>query len=334
MTVSRQAALVAPKEPLQLREVELPPPGAGEVLVAIEACGLGQADYAAWALDAPPRLPLVLGQEAVGRVVAVGPGVRRGVGQRVGLGPLASTCGTCAQCAGGQRRFCAKVRLRALHEDGCLASHVLAGDASLLPAPEGPEAAALAPLYGAGWTAAGAVSVSALGDGDSVAVVGAGGVGQLAVAYAAARGARVVAVEPNAARLELARKAGASHAFEPHRAQKGLEAVGPLDAALVCTPSAQAVQLAVRAVRPGGVVVLAAQGFATRLDLPLPDVVLRGLRLVGSFLGAPEDLLWALTRAVDDGLWPRVEALPLEQAPEALWAVRDVARGPRLVLLP
>src|SRR5437870_3708525 len=91
--------LVQPKEPLQLVERELPRPGPGEVTVTLEACGLGLTDWHVAMLDALPRAPLVLGCEAVGRVERTG--------KRVGITPLATSCGTCEQCRVGTPHRCA-----------------------------------------------------------------------------------------------------------------------------------------------------------------------------------------------------------------------------------
>lgn len=107
-----------------------------------------------------------------------------------------------------------------------------------------------------------------------------------------------------------------------------------VDAAVVCTPSAQALQRAVRTVRPGGVVVVVGSSPTGRVDLPLADVVARGVVVVGSALGSAVDLAEAVTLAELGRLRPMVDVAPLDMAVERLWWLRDGGFVGRLVFVP
>lgn len=322
---SLAACFTAPKTPLVLSERPLPSPGPGEALVAIEACGLGFGDWNTAMLDALPRLPLVPGQEGAGLVQAVGAGVSLAVGDRVAITPLASACGACGPCERGLERTCDQRRLTGLHVDGALATHGVFLAARLVPLPPGLDLVQAAVLAGSGWTALGALRAAGVGAGLSLGVWGCGGVGHLAVQLARALGAREVkVVDPDPSRRALAESLGA----------QAFEALPPssVDAAVLCTPSSQAAVQAVKAVRPTGAVVLAALTPAGRLDLPLAEVVGKGLRLQGSFLGSRSDLQELLELAHTGRVFSAVESHPLEACPELLWRLRDGGFTGRLVV--
>lgn len=322
---TRAVALRAAKEPLVMLERSLPAPGLGEVRLSIEACALGGADWNLAMLDALPHLPLVLGQEAVGRVEAVGPGVGAlTVGQRVGLTPLATTCGGCELCERGLERYCARATFHGLQRDGALAEAAVVAAQHLVALPDGADAALLAPLLGSGWAALGALRTGGVGAGLAVGVFGVGGVGHLAVQYAAHLGARVMAVEPDEARAALAVELGATLA----------EAPDALDVAVVCTPSTQAIGQAFQSVKRFGCVVLAGSSPAGRFDLSLHAAVARGITVRGSTLGSAADLREVLSlQAAGVGV-PRVERHRLEEAPALLYALRDGGFVGRLVFTP
>ena len=114
------------------------------------------------------------------------------------------------------------------------------------------------------------------------------------------------------------------HVLEPEDAVKTLQREwGGVDAALVCTPSIQAISAALRALRPEGTLVLAGSSPHGRVDLPLEPLVARGLTVKGSFLGTRMDLREVLQLAADGKLRATVQHDRLDAAPDALWKVRD-----------
>lgn len=332
--MSRRVQLLRPKEAVKLVEEPAPAPARGEVVVRIEACALGQLDWNLLTLDAPPRLPLVPGHEAVGVVEARGPDGSLAVGTRVLVTPLAGSCGQCPACLGHDPRHCAQVRWRGMHADGALTTHLTARADTLVPleVPVGVEplpatlpaglAAKLSLAGGTLWTAMGAVRSLHLLQPSRVAVFGTGGVGHLVVQLARVLGHEVFAADADPERLAFALELGA----------RRLD--GPVDAAVVCTPSTQALQQAVRLLRAGGRLALAGSSPTGRVDLAVADLVWRGLTLSAGLLGTPADLDEALALLFAGKVEPRVEVVPLEEIPARLWALRDLGFAGRLVVLP
>lgn len=315
-TQAREAPVVATRV--------APAPGPGELLVRVEACGLGAADFGFFQLDALPRTPLVPGFEAVGVVEATGGGTGVAVGARVGLSPLASVCGGCGLCERGLERWCAKAELHGWHRDGFLAQHVVTTERAVVTLDDADDATAWAPLFASGWTAMGAVRACGLGQGGRVGVVGVGGLGHLVVQVAASQGLTVTAWDVDADRRAL----GAQWALTQPLAPESV------DALVVCTPSTQAIQQALRAVRRGGTLVLAAASPSVRFDLSLFDTVMRGVTLAPAFLGTRSDLTELISLARRGVVRPMVSRRRFSDLPQAFWALRDGGFTGRLVFNP
>jgi D-arabinose 1-dehydrogenase-like Zn-dependent alcohol dehydrogenase len=226
------------------------------------------------------------------------------------------------------------VRWRGVHADGALGSHLVAAEGALvplelpvgvepLPATLPPELAAkLALVGGSLWTAMGAVRALRLVQPSRVAVFGAGGVGHLVVQVARALGHAVFVADADPERLAFALRLGA------------VKLEGPVDAAVVCTPSTQALQQAVKLLRAGGRLTLAGSSPTGRVDLAVADLVWRGLSLTAGLLGTKEDLEEALALLFSGKVVPSVEPLALAEVPARLWALRDLGFAGRLVALP
>jgi alcohol dehydrogenase, propanol-preferring len=332
--MSRVVQLSKPKEAVEVVKRALPIPGAGEVRVRIEACALGQLDWNLLTLDAPPRLPLVPGHEAVGVVEATGSGCMLRPGDRVLVTPLASSCGQCAACRGRDARYCSAALWRGMHVDGALSTHLVTAERGLVPLelPIGVDplpdvlpaslAATLALCGGSLWTAVGAVNSLGLLNPSRVAIFGVGGVGHLAVQVTRALGHEVFASDADPERMTMARALGA----------KPLE--GAVDAAVVCTPSTQALQQAVRLLRAGGRIALAGSSPTGRVDLSVADLVWRGLTIRSGLLGTRGDLEEGVGLLFSGKVKPSVEVITLDDVPAKLWALRDLGFPGRLVVLP
>ena len=328
MTSSLAAALVAAKEPLKLVTRTVGPPAKGEVTLKLEACALGLSDWDVAMLDGLPRLPVVLGAEAVGRVTARAEGVALEVGQRVALTPLASTCGACALCERGLEQYCAKVQVHGFGRDGALTTVGNFLAQHLVPIDDTFDAAQLCAVLTSGWSALGGVQAAAIGNGQTIAVFGVGGTGAPLIQVARMRGARVIAVEPEEDRRALALQLGAERALHPSEAGSLKHSV---HAALVCTPSTQAIVQAHRCLMPAGNLVLLGGGPSTRFDLPLLDIVARGISIRGSFLGNRSELLEVLEWIRAGTLKGPYTRVPLADAPERLYSLRDLGFVGRLV---
>ena len=217
----RVIQLRSAREAVEVVETSHRQPLEGEVQLRIEACALGQLDWNLLTLDAPPRLPLVPGHEAVGVVEAVGAGGALRVGDRVLVTPLAASCGQCPACRGHDARHCHGASWRGMHVDGALGTHLVTREQLLVPLelPLGVDAlpsvlpralaSTLALCGGSLWTAVGAVNALGLVNPSRVAIFGVGGVGHLAIQVARALGHEVFAADPDPERVALALTLGA-----------------------------------------------------------------------------------------------------------------------------
>ena len=316
-------------EPLVLEQLPLPEPGPGQVRVRVEACAVCRTDLhiVDGELDRP-KLPLVLGHQIAGVVEALGEGVDRDLGERVGIPWLGWTDGECPFCRSGRENLCDKARFTGYDLDGGYAEAAVADSRFCFPLPESYPPARAAPLLCAGLIGYRALRLA--GDADRLGLYGFGSAAHEIAQVARWQGRRVFAFTrpgdeegQEFARTLGAEWAGGSDEGPPER----------LDAAIVFAPVGELVPTALRALDKGGVVVCAGIHMS---DIP----------------GFPYELLWQersvrsvanLTRR--DGtefleLAPRVpvethvESFVLEDANEALARLRAGAVRGAAVLVP
>ncbi|MBE3000438.1 NAD(P)-dependent alcohol dehydrogenase [Nocardiopsis sp. HNM0947] len=329
-SVLRQAGEV------RVEERPVPEPGPGQVLVRVGAVGTCGSDthYYEHGRVGPfvVRAPLVLGHEAMGTVVACGPGVEDRVpGERVSLEPGVPD-GVCEQCRLGRYNLCPRMRFMATPPvDGAFCEYVACDAHFAHPVPDvlSDEAAALLePLSVGVW----ACRKARVGPGDRVLVTGAGPIGLVVAQTARAFGAAEVTVsDVSGPRLAAARRFGATHTVD---AREGpLAGSGVRAHVLVeCSGAAPAAADAVLAVEPAGRVVLVGMG-GQEMTLPVSHVQNREIEVTGTFRYAntwPAAIGLAASGAVDldalvthrFGLAQVVEALTVgRRDPEALKAV-------------
>ncbi|MGH9812508.1 MAG: alcohol dehydrogenase catalytic domain-containing protein, partial [Candidatus Acidiferrales bacterium] len=201
-----------PEGPLELAEREIPAPGPGSVRIKVEACGICHSDSLTkeglWPGIHYPRVP---GHEVAGIIDAVGESVGAWrVGQRVGVGWHGGHCGYCDSCRRGDFVTCQIApQITGISYDGGYADYMIAPATVLALIPEGLSAVDAAPLMCAGITTFNALRNSGARPGDTVAVLGVGGLGHLGVQFAAKMGFRTVAIARGKDKEALARKLGA-----------------------------------------------------------------------------------------------------------------------------
>ncbi|MCK2217054.1 zinc-dependent alcohol dehydrogenase [Actinomadura sp. ATCC 31491] len=291
----RAAVVTAFDQPVELREVPVPEPGPGQVLVRVEASGLCHTDIHAARGEWPvkPALPFVPGHEGVGVVEETGSAVTgRVVGERVAIPWLGYACGTCAYCVSGRETLCESQLNSGYAIDGGHAEYAVAHAAYVVPVPDGVAPAEAAPLTCAGVTTYKAVKVSGLRPAERAAIFGIGGLGHLAQQYAQIFGAETVAVDVTEDKLRLARELGAAHTVNAALADPvaAIRALGGADVAVVLAASPRVLEQAHASLRRGGRLVLVSLPKDNTMRLPIFETVLGGISVIGSIVGTRADL--------------------------------------------
>lgn len=338
MSQTMRAAVVTQfRRPLDIREVPVPEPGRGEVLVRVRACGVCHTDLHTIHGDWPvkPALPRIPGHEAVGEVVALGSGVElHAVGDRVGVPWLHEACGRCDQCMSGWETLCGLQKRTGYDVDGGFADYVVAKAEFAARLPSGLSYEQAAPLMCAGLTVYKGLMMTDSDPGDWVVVSGVGGLGHLAVQYARAMGFQVVATDIDDPKLDLAARLGAHLTLNVRTTEPVSflqRTIGGAHAALVTAVSPSAFGQAVGMMRPGGTVVL--NGLPPG-DFPLSiyDMVMRAITLRGSIVGTRFDLDRALALAAQARIEATVHPARLEDVNEVLVKLEGSALPGRTVL--
>jgi propanol-preferring alcohol dehydrogenase len=319
MNVMRAMVLDRPGQPLVMCERPVPQPAAGEILVAVSACGVCRTDLHVVDGELPhPKLPIVPGHEIVGRVAALGDGVMGfETGQRVGVPWLGATCGGCPYCCADRENLCDAPLFTGYTRDGGYATHAIADARYCFAMPDAFDDAAAAPLLCAGLI--GWRSYRMAGEGAALGIYGFGAAAHILAQVAVWQGRRVYAFTRTGddAAQGFARSlgvvwAGGSDETPPE----------PLDAAIIFAPVGALVPAALRVVKKGGRVVC---GGIHMSDIPgFPYAILWGERQVVSVANLTRaDAREFLAIAPRSGLKTEVMRYPLEQANAALDDVRS-----------
>ena len=304
MTQRMKAAVVTDfAKPLDIREVARPEARDGLIVVKIEACGVCHTDLHAARGDWPvkPTPPFVPGHEGVGVVAEVGRGVTTvKEGDRVGVPWLHTACGHCRHCVGGWETLCTDQANTGYSVNGGFAEYVLADPAYVGHLPDGLDFAPGAPILCAGVTVYKGLKETEARPGQTVAIVGVGGLGHLAVQYAKAMGFHVIAVDIAEDKLTLAAASGADHTINAATTDAAAEIQqgGGVEGVLVTAVSRSSFAQAVAMLGRGGtmsLVGLPPGGF----ELPIFEVVLMRKTIRGSIVGTRNDLAEALAFAAE-----------------------------------
>jgi alcohol dehydrogenase, propanol-preferring len=283
------------REPLTIDRVSAQELAPGQVRVKVEASGLCHTDIHAAHGDWPvkPTPPFTPGHEGVGIVTELGPGATEvAVGDRVAMSWLAYACGVCDYCVSGRETLCLQQQNMGYSIDGGFGEYATAFARYVVRVPDEIDPLDAAPLTCAGVTMYKAVKVGGTRSTDLVAVFGVGGLGHLAIQYAAVAGGRVVAVDLYDEKLELARELGAEftvNAKEEDPAE-AIQQLGGADQALAIAASPAAFSQAYRSLRRGGTLVFVGLPADNRVELPIFETVLGAITMVGSIVGTRTDL--------------------------------------------
>lgn len=321
---------------LERVERPTPEPATGQVLIAVEACGVCGADAsdidnADLALQ-PPRLP---GHEVVGRIAAIGSAVPSiwKLGQRVGVGRFGGHCHECVQCRRGEFQLCRNQPVVGATCDGGYAEMMLARSTGLVAIPDELGSQEAAPILCAGLATFNALKKCGAQAGDLVAVFGIGGLGHMALQYARRMGFRVVAVGRGAGIADDALALGAHVYVDSAQddAVARLRAMGGAQAIVATIGKGDALTALMNALAPQGRLVVLGAG-KEAFGITTGPLVTNERGVLGSITGSPYENEKTLDFSVLAGVRPRIETMPLERANEAVQRMKSGAANFRVVL--
>lgn len=332
MTSSTRFALAqhAVRTPLERIAVPEPPPPEGhDVDVDVMTCSVCHSDVHLLDGDwGDVARPLVPGHEIVGRVVRAGEHAPLALGAVVGIGWQSGSCGACAACLSAREHLCTGGKLRTcVGRQGGFASRVRCDARFCFELPRDLDPATAAPLLCAGLTVFSPLERLGVKAGTRVGVVGVGGLGHLAVRFARALGAEVVAFDPDHSKHELVLGLGASEL---------VDARGPLpssvcDLLLVTTHAPLVWNDWLRVLDLEGTLCLVGVSGAP-LTVSADPLMDEQKTVTGSVIGSPATMRRMLALAAASSIVPIVERMPLDRANEAVARVREGAARMRVVL--
>jgi len=320
----------------ELVERELPEPAPNQIRVQVEACGICHSDALVKTGSYPGlRLPRIPGHEIAGRVDNVGASVTQWKrGDRVGVGWHGGHCFVCNACRKGLFLNCERAQVTGISFDGGYAEYVVVPHEAAARIPEKLDARDAAPLLCAGITTYNALRNSGARPGDTVAVQGIGGLGHLAIQFAAQMGFRTVAISRGADKRELAQQLGAHEYVDTANdaAAAGLQKLGGADLVLATAPNSEAIAGTLDGLKPRGKLLIVAAPFE---PLKLSALtLLSGKSIAGWPSGSSIDSEDTMAFSVLTGVRPRIEVFKLEQAEQAFGKMMENRVRFRAVLTP
>ena len=309
--------------PLQVDDLPLPQPGPGQVRIKVSMCGVCHTDLHTAEGDIhPPHLPITLGHQVIGTVVALPRSTmyemsslqrgNLGIGQRVGVPWLYSACGVCQYCQNGKENLCPNAKFTGFHVDGGYAEYILAEARYVLPIPESISSEQAAPLLCAGVVGYRALKKADILPGEHVGLFGFGASAHLCIQVLHYWGCRVSVFTRAIGHQAHARQLGAAWA-----GSAGQNPDRPLDRAVIFAPSGGLVVRALETIRPGGTVAINAIHMS---DIPsFPYEKIYGERTLRTVANATyQDGEEFLALAVSAGIHSTVNMYPLNEANLAL----------------
>jgi D-arabinose 1-dehydrogenase-like Zn-dependent alcohol dehydrogenase len=314
------AQISKPGGNFEMVEREIPEPGAGQVRLQVQACGVCHSDVLTkdglWPGIQYPRVP---GHEVAGIVDKIGAGVSAWKkGQRAGVGWHGGHDGTCRECRRGDFRNCRNVKVCGISYDGGYQQYMVAPAEALVAIPDSLKDVDAGPLLCAGITTYNALRHSGALPGDVVAVQGIGGLGHLGIQFANKFGYKTVAIGRGSENASLAKKLGASEYIDSQstNAVEALQKLGGARVILATAPSSKAMSELIDGLGPNGKLVVIGAAFDPIEVTPF-QLISANRTIQGWAAGTPADSEDTLRFAELSGVRPMSETYPLEKAEEA-----------------
>jgi D-arabinose 1-dehydrogenase-like Zn-dependent alcohol dehydrogenase len=313
------AYIPSPGADFQVTERKIPTPGARQVRIKVEACGICHSDVLTkeglWPGLQYPRIP---GHEVAGVIDELGAGVSEWArGQRVGVGWHGGHDGTCLSCRRGDFRNCQNVKIAGISYDGGYQEYMVAPAEAVVAIPDTLNAVEAAPLLCAGITTYNSLRHSGALPGDLVAVQGIGGLGHLGVQFAAKFGYRVAAVGRGSENATLAKKLGA-HIYIDSKARNAAAALQELGGArviLATAPNSKSMSELIDGLGPNGKFIVVGAG-PEPIEVTPAQLIFGNHTIQGWAAGSPADTEDTLRFAELTGVRPMIETYPLERVAE------------------
>ena len=302
---------------VDIKDVTLRPIHEGEALVKVEYCGLCHTDLHVAAGDFEKVPGRIIGHEGVGRVIQVADDVDNlKIGDRVSIAWFYRGCGHCEYCTTGRETLCRNVQNSGFSVDGAMAEQVIVPADYAVKVPDGLDPVQATSLTCAGVTMYKALKVGQTRPGQWVEVVGAGGLGNLAVQFAHnVFGAHVVAVDGNPDKLNAAKENGADitiNRHDPDVAEQIQKKVGGVHNAQITAVTTEAFTTSVNALRPDGRLVAVALPKGD-MALNIDKTVLDGIQVAGSLVGTRQDLAETFQFGSEGKVTPIVKTRRLDE---------------------
>jgi uncharacterized zinc-type alcohol dehydrogenase-like protein len=308
--------------------------GSNEVEVRISHCGVCHSDIHLIDNDwGTSKYPFVPGHEIVGTVEAIGSDVKdRTVGERVGIGWQADSCGVCEWCRQGDEHLCANSQPTCVGRNGGFADSVRVNSRFAIPVPEVLVSENAAPLLCAGITVFAPMRRHGVNPASRVGVVGIGGLGHLALQFAKIFGAEVTALSTSIDKEDEARKMGADHFVNTRDMAEMKKIAGSFDFLLSTASADQEWQALTNSLRPKGTLCIVGESPSPIAIQAFP--LISGQRSIsGSPTGSPQDLHEMLDVAARHGVKAMTERFPMAKANDAIAKVKKSKVRYRAVLV-
>jgi uncharacterized zinc-type alcohol dehydrogenase-like protein len=320
------------KQPLTLETVDLGTLGVEDAEIAVEHCGLCHSDISVWTNEwGISRYPAILGHEVVGRITALGPyakGLK--VGQRVGVGWNSCSCMHCHQCMSGNHHLCPQAQVTIVGHRGGFATRIRSHWAWAIPLPEKLDPADAGPLMCGGTTVFSPMMMYAKPT-DRVGIIGIGGLGHMAVKFAAAYGCDVTAFTSSESKFTEAKGFGANQVVSSKDSAAIKQLAGSFDLLISTVNAKLDWDAIIGTVAPNGRLHLVG-AVLEPIPVSVFSLVLQQRCVSGSPAGSPTAIETMLNFAARHGVSPQTEHFPMSRINDAFSRLESGKARYRIVL--